>query len=90
MIELMQPTARKWDGSSFAASSSFLGKPAAVAGLRLSVTFSANMNEWQKVGSQKEAANDRMWVTYPAKPRLTDVEGAIGHRTVCESTISRI
>lgn len=21
------------------------------------------MNEWQKVGSRKEAANDRMWIT---------------------------
>lgn len=29
----------------------------------LGYNFSAaNMNEWQKVGSQKEAANDRLWV----------------------------
>jgi hypothetical protein len=32
------------------------------AGLRLSIPSAANMNGWQKVGSRKEAANDRMWV----------------------------
>jgi len=31
-------------------------------GLRLSTSSAANMNEWQKVMSRKEAANDRMWV----------------------------
>ena len=32
------------------------------AGLRLSTSSAIHMNEWQKVESRKEAANDRMWV----------------------------
>ncbi len=32
------------------------------AALRLSTSYAAQMNEWQKVGSRLEAANDRSWV----------------------------
>jgi hypothetical protein len=52
-----------WETASFAVSASFLGKLAGQpAGLTLSISSTANMNEWQKVGSRKGAANDWMWV----------------------------
>ena len=46
-----------------AQSGSFLGKLAGQrAGPRLITSPAANMYGWQKMGSRKEAANDRMWV----------------------------
>ena len=40
------------------------------AGLSLSTSCAANMNEWQKVGSEIATANDRMWVCPVVARRL--------------------